>query len=102
MPLMAYGDNLSALWITRNKSNSTKTKHYDLKYQFATEKVLEGKVKTAHVEGADNASDFLTKIQPPPLYMRQRPFYVAVKFEDLKIFVPPIFDKSDLDRARDK
>ena len=102
LPLMLYGDNLSALWMTRNKSNSTKTKHYDLKYQFVTEKVLEKKIKTGHVESVDNASDFLTKIQSVSLFLEQRAYFVAETVDQLKKFVTPKFDKSDLDRARDQ
>ena len=100
-PMPMYGDNLAAHWIARTKSNSSKTKHYDLKYHFVGEKIRDKLMKTAHINGKDNLADFLTKILAVADFLRFRDYFVAEAIEGLKIFVPPTFDKSDLSRPRD-
>ena len=100
-PLSSHGDNLAAHWVARTKSNLSKTKHYDLKHHFVAEAVASKLAKTAHIDGSDNVVDFLTKIQTVKIFLFQRDYFVAEDVADLKKFVKPVFDKSDLSRARD-
>ena len=93
-PLQLYGDNLAALWVSRTKTNTTRTKHYDLKYKYIEKFISEELLANSHCPTQDNISDFLTKLQTRVDFERQRAFYVAERVEDLQTFVKPIFDKS--------
>ena len=99
-PISLFGDNLAGLWIARTKTNSTRTKHYNLKLHYIYELINDGTISTKHIDGTDNFADFLTKIQEVNLYLKQRNFFVTVSIEDLLLFTAPQNDKSDLTRHK--
>jgi len=97
-PVTLYGDNLAALWIARNNTNSTRTKHYHLKLHYIFEQIQENNIITKHIPGVLCIADILTKIQTNVLFAEQRVYYVAECVDDLHIFVAPLTDKSDISK----
>jgi hypothetical protein len=98
LPVTIFGDNLAALWIARTNTNSTRTKHYNLKLHYIYERISEGEQQTKHCNTDDCIADFLTKIQNAPLFLKHRQFFVTEDIEDLKFFNPPKTDKSDISK----
>ena len=94
-----FGDNLAAHFIARNNINSTRTKHYDLKYRYLTEMICKNLIKTHHVETSKNLADFLSKFLSVTLdFLTWRDFFVATTVEQLKVYVPPVSKISFPDR----
>ncbi|GJS62535.1 hypothetical protein Tco_0657319 [Tanacetum coccineum] len=54
-------DNQSALYLARNPSFHSKTKHIRVQYHFVREKVEEGTVDMQKIHTDDNVVDYLTK-----------------------------------------
>ena len=96
LPITLYGDNLASLWISRSKSNSTRTKHYNLKLHYIYEQITNETIVTKHIGTVDCLADFLTKIQTPALFNTHRSYFVAENILELKEFIPPTIDKSDI------
>ena len=97
-PITLFGDNLASLWISRTKNNSTRTKHYNLKLHYIYEQITNETLVTKHIPTADCLADFLTKIQAHPLFIKHRNFFVARIIEELRDFIPPNADKSDISK----
>ncbi|GKB82272.1 hypothetical protein Tco_0949167 [Tanacetum coccineum] len=56
-----FCDNESALYLARNPSFHSKTKHIRVQYHFVREQVEEGTVDMQKIHTDDNASDYMTK-----------------------------------------
>ncbi|GJV43848.1 hypothetical protein Tco_1428384 [Tanacetum coccineum] len=56
-----FCDNHSALYLARNPSLHSKTKHIQVQYHFVREKVEEGTVDMQKIHIDDNVADYLTK-----------------------------------------
>jgi len=61
-------DDQSALAVMHNPLSSTMTKHIDIAYHFAREKVAEKQLLPEHVPIGETAADALTKPLPMPAY----------------------------------
>ncbi|GJZ82082.1 hypothetical protein Tco_0647076 [Tanacetum coccineum] len=55
-------DNQSALYLARNTTFHSKTKHIRVQYHFVREKVEEGTMDMQKIHTIDNVADYLTKI----------------------------------------
>ncbi|GJV23923.1 dual specificity protein phosphatase PHS1 isoform X2, partial [Tanacetum coccineum] len=56
-----FCDNQSALYLARNPTFHSKTKHIRVQYHFVSEKVEEGTVDMRKIHTDDNVADYLTK-----------------------------------------
>ncbi|GKE24273.1 hypothetical protein Tco_1435785 [Tanacetum coccineum] len=56
-----FCDNQSALYLARNPTFHSKTKHIRVQYHFFCEKVKEGTVDMHKIHTNDNVADYLTK-----------------------------------------
>nr|GEV11871.1 retrovirus-related Pol polyprotein from transposon TNT 1-94 [Tanacetum cinerariifolium] len=56
-----FCDNQSALYLERNPTFHSKTKHIQVQYHFVREKVKEGTVDMQKIHTDDNVADYLTK-----------------------------------------
>ncbi|GJS01777.1 hypothetical protein Tco_0318285 [Tanacetum coccineum] len=55
-------DNQSALYLARNTTFHSKTKHIRVQYHFVREKVEEGTMDMQKIHTIDNVADYLTKV----------------------------------------
>ena len=60
-PSEIYGDNMGALFLTRNAQVSQRTKHVDIKHHFLRDMMERGDLNTKYVRTDDNPADVLTK-----------------------------------------
>jgi len=56
-----YGDNQSAIAISKNGVVSKLTKHVDVKYHFVTDTVESGQVRLQWVRSSEQQADIFTK-----------------------------------------
>jgi hypothetical protein len=64
-PFNLYVDNQAALKILRNPVTTPRSKHIDVLYHFARERVMSGDIAVSYVESAHNLADVFTKPLPP-------------------------------------
>jgi hypothetical protein len=69
-PALLFGDNESTLKVLQNPIASQRTKHIDIAYKFARERVSNGDVRFEHVRSQDMVADCLTKSLPKDAHMR--------------------------------
>ena len=67
-----YGDNQSAIAVSKNGVKGERTKHVDVKYHFVTETVERGDVALKWVPSADQEADIFTKALPAPSFIQLR------------------------------
>ena len=74
MPLDLYGDNQSALRLMKNvhAGAQNRTKHIDIAYNFARQRVMLGEVQVHFVGTADMVADVMTKQLPGPSFRKHR------------------------------
>ena len=60
-PVMIRVDNVGAIFMVGNITNTSHTKHVDICYKYANDYVEDGIVKIIFAKSADNNSDILTK-----------------------------------------
>jgi hypothetical protein len=65
---LIHCDNMSALHLMGNHHPTNQSKHIDVAFHWAREKVHHGLLKYAYVPGADNMSDIFTKALPRPKF----------------------------------
>jgi hypothetical protein len=70
---VVYGDNLSAVKITKNEAGMTRTRHVDIKYKFLLHQALEQNIQFKWVSTADMTADMMTKGLPAPTLNRHKP-----------------------------
>jgi hypothetical protein len=61
IPIIVRVDNVGAIFMTKNVSTNSRTKHIDVRYHFVREFVEEGFVKIIFVRSEHNISDGFTK-----------------------------------------
>ncbi|KAI3641654.1 hypothetical protein MIR68_000314 [Amoeboaphelidium protococcarum] len=61
-PVKLNCDNKSAITLMNNNSSNSRSRHIDIKYQYAREKVMDGEVKVDYVATNQNKADCLTKL----------------------------------------
>jgi hypothetical protein len=63
-PVKIYGDNQSTLKLLRNPISTLRSKHIDVIYHFARERVMKGDITFAYVNTSKMLADMLTKAIP--------------------------------------
>ena len=63
-PTVLYGDNQSAIVLTKNGSYHARTKHVDIRYHFIRFTVEEGSIRFVYCPTGDMVADTLTKALP--------------------------------------
>ena len=74
MGSIVYGDNQSAIAVSKNGIKGERTKHVDIKYHFVTEAVERGDVVLKWISTTEQLADIFTKAMHRPVfeYFRQR------------------------------
>jgi len=67
-----YGDNQSAIAVSKNGVKGERTKHVDIKYHFVTETVESGVVLLKWIPTAEQQADIFTKALSAPVFMQFR------------------------------
>jgi hypothetical protein len=65
---LVYGDNQSAIAVSKNGVKGERTKHVDVKYHFITETVEQGKVKLKWIPTTEQQADIFTKALARPVF----------------------------------
>ena len=65
---VVYGDNQSAIAVSKNGVKGERTKHVDIKYHFVTENVVKGDIQLKWIQSKDQQADIFTKALPQPQY----------------------------------
>jgi hypothetical protein len=60
-PLVIYCDNTAAVHFSQNTKSSSRSKHFDIKYLFVREKILEFQTRIEHLATENMLADPLTK-----------------------------------------
>ena len=63
-PVTIYGDNESALKLTKNPLCSTRSKHIDVLHHIARDRAARGEIKFKYISTKENPADALTKSLP--------------------------------------
>ena len=63
LPVKVQVDNVGAIWSENNSSVSERTKHVDLRAQFARDMIKDQVIEINFVKSAENGSDIMTKNQ---------------------------------------
>jgi len=83
-PTILYEDNQSTIHMINNDSNSQKTKHIDVRYNYVREKVAAGDIVMKYCMTTEMTSDILTKPLPPKPFLHLRPKLLGMSVvEDL-------------------
>lgn len=69
---VVYGDNQSAIAVTKNGVKGERTKHIDIKYHFVTETVQRGDVTLQWIPTTDQQADIFTKALAAPVFEHLR------------------------------
>ena len=67
-----YGDNQSAIAVSKNGVKGERTKHIDIKYHFVTEAVENKIVKLQWIPTAEQQADICTKALSSPVFLKLR------------------------------
>ena len=71
-PTVIYEDNNGAIELSTNAKNHKRTKHIDIAYHFARERVHSGELKVIHCPTKEMTADIMTKGLPKVQYQRFR------------------------------
>ena len=66
---VVYCDNISAVYMSANPVQHSRTKHIELDIHFVREKVALGALRVLHVPSSSQFADIFTKGLPTPLFM---------------------------------
>jgi hypothetical protein len=69
LPTFIFNDNESAITILSTRSNSGRSKHYDVKLRYVTYLMEQGKINVAYVKRKENCADILTHPLPAPEFI---------------------------------
>ena len=61
LPIVVRVDNVGAIFMSDNKTTTSRAKHVDIRTKYVNEYCEDGKIKIIFVKSADNDSDILTK-----------------------------------------
>lgn len=67
-----YGDNQSAIAVSKNGIKSERTKHIDVKYHFVTDTIEQQQVKLQWIPTAEQQADIFTKALPAIIFLKLR------------------------------
>lgn len=65
-------DNQAAIKLMTNEKSQKRTKHIDIKYHYAREKIQNGDMNVLHVASGEMLADLLTKAMPAPQFIKLR------------------------------
>ena len=65
---MAFCDNISSVYMSRNPVHHRRTKHIELNIHFVREKVAIGELRVTHIPSARQIADVFTKGLPSALF----------------------------------
>ena len=60
-PITVHVDNVGAIWLSKNRTTSDRTKHIDIRTSFVKEYQEDGKIIIKFVKSEDNEADIFTK-----------------------------------------
>jgi hypothetical protein len=60
-PIEINVDNVGAIYLAKNASATTRTKHIDIQYHFIREHIDNGNISIKFVRSEDNTADIMTK-----------------------------------------
>jgi hypothetical protein len=69
---LVYGDNQSAIAVSKNGVKGERTKHVDIKYHFVTETVERGDVVLKWIPTTEQQADIFTKALAAPVFTHLR------------------------------
>ncbi|PNX62422.1 gag-pol polyprotein, partial [Trifolium pratense] len=78
-----YCDNLSAINISKNPIQHSRTKHIDIRHHFIRDLVEEGVVKLEHIATEEQLADIFTKALDAVQFEKLRGKLGVCLFEDL-------------------
>jgi len=81
-PTILYEDNQSTICMINNDSNSQRTKHIDVRYNYVREKVATGDIQMKYCPTEDMISDILTKPLAPKQFLHLRPRLLGMMLYD--------------------
>ena len=61
LPITVYVDNVGAIWLSKNRTVSDRTKHIDIRTSFVKVYQDEGEIITKFVKSEDNEAEIFTK-----------------------------------------
>ena len=61
VPITLYVDNVTAIWLSNNRTTSERTKHVHIRTAFVKEYQEEGKILIKFVKSEENDADINTK-----------------------------------------
>lgn len=62
--VVIFSDSQSAIELTKNPVNHTRSKHIDIKHHFVREKLASGIIELLYIATDDNVADCFTKALP--------------------------------------
>jgi hypothetical protein len=71
-PIDVHMDNQAGIRVAYNPEHFGRMKHVDRRHFYIREAVEDHKIRVPYVSTADNLADFLTKAQPPDLFIEMR------------------------------
>jgi len=78
-PVTIRVDNVGAIFMTRNASTSSRTRHVDIRYHFVRKMVVDGEIEIIFVRSEDNLSDGFTKNVKGDIYDQHKDAYLMKK-----------------------
>lgn len=71
-PSLVYGDNQSAIAVSKNGVKTERTKHVDIKYAFVTDCIKQNVIALQWVQTSQQQADIFTKALPSPAFVSLR------------------------------
>nr|KYP68561.1 Retrovirus-related Pol polyprotein from transposon TNT 1-94 [Cajanus cajan] len=82
-PLVIYCENIAAMHFSQNNRSSTRSKHFDIKFLFVREKVLDFHTRIEHIAKENMLADPLTKDLAIGVFQKHVTHMGVVKFFDV-------------------
>ena len=61
LPITVHVDNVGAIWLSKNRTTSDRTKHIDIRTSFVKEYQEDGKIIIKFLKSEENEADIFTK-----------------------------------------
>jgi len=95
-PITVNVDNIGAIYLTKNATTGSRTKHVDTRYHFVREYVEDGIIKVVFVRSEDNHADIFTKNLPGTLY-NQHSDAIGLEDEDNDSHTPKMRNRKGVE-----